>query len=157
MRRPIVLLILAAAHISACADDESVAPVGGSKTVKGTLDVDIRAASIDVSIEPASSSEETQVALQITKGYGLLPAGSQISGAGRVEDLPEAKSLLYTARLEAPPDPAGPCGDQPVSLGLSLHRREANAHVGGSLTAYCGKSAWSGVPARVFRLAGDLK
>ena len=43
-----------------------------------------------------------------------------------------------------------------VSLALSLHRRGKNNRVGGSLTAYCGKDKFYGVPVRILRLTGEL-
>jgi hypothetical protein len=64
--------------------------------------------------------------------------------------------VMYTARFDAPADPTGPCGSDPISLALAVRRRGKDAHVGGALTAYCGKDVWHGVPARVLRLAGDL-
>jgi hypothetical protein len=86
----------------------------------------------------------------------VAPAGEALSAPGRVEAFPEADATLYTARFGAPADPAGPCGDRPVSLALSLHRAGGNDHLGGALTAYCGEGAWHGTPARVLRLAGDI-
>jgi len=94
--------------------------------------------------------------MTLSQGFGVAPAESALSGSGRIESITEAGATLYTARLSAPAQPAGPCGAQPVSLALSLHRQGANATVHGGLTAYCGAEQWHGVPPRVLRLAGEL-
>jgi hypothetical protein len=98
-----------------------------------------------------------QASIKLTKGYGVLPAGAEFSGAGFVEAFPEAGVSLYTARFDAPADPSGPCGSEPVSLALSLHRRGDAPRTSGALAAYCGKGVWHGTPARMLRLAGDMK
>jgi hypothetical protein len=61
--------------------------------------------------------------------------------------------VLTTASFSLPARTSSPCAAQPITLHLSLSRRGQNARVGGGITAYCGDSK---IPARVFRLSGDL-
>jgi hypothetical protein len=79
-----------------------------------------------------------------------------LAARGRRERFPETGTELFTATFTAAPSPSGACGADPVTLALSLHHRPPNRRFGGSLAAYCGTKA-AGVPARIFRLAGDLE
>lgn len=153
IRRPLAAMSIAL--LGACSPLEPTpipASASPSLPMKGDLAVDIR----ETASLTLSGSDALDAALTLTKGYGVAPAGTELRGKGHVEDFPEAGSTLYSARFDAPADGAGPCHDQPVSLALSVFRRGNDAHVGGSLTAYCGKDVWHGLPARVLRLSGDL-
>ncbi len=121
------------------------------KPLTGDLDVDIRGS---VHVELSADAEDLEASLTCKDGYHLAPSGTKITGKGHREAFPESDTALYTARFDAPADPAGPCGASPVSLSLALRRRGKNARVSGGLTAYCGKDTWAGVPARVLRLTG---
>lgn len=149
MIRRALLALMALA--GGCADDPLLDPKGGP--LRGELSVDIRERA---EIEIKGSGAELSVSAKLSKGYGVAPAGVTLAGAGREELFPEAQMTLYTARFEAPPDSSGPCGASPVSLALSLHMRQG-ARASGSLTAFCGAGVYSGDPARILRLAGDLK
>jgi hypothetical protein len=96
------------------------------------------------------------VSLTPSAGYGLFAPATAIAGEGRLERFPEAGAIFYTAKLSAPPSPGGPCGDEPVSLALSLQRQGESPRVTGGLTAYCGAGRWYGVPKRVLRITGSL-
>jgi hypothetical protein len=147
-----VLATAALLTLSGCGPDDRGVPPPPAP-IQGDLAVEIRDTAHVVLTGPGL---DIQAALTLSKGYGLAPAGAEITGMGHVEAFPEADATLYTARIDAPPDPSGPCGAQPISLALSLHRRGKGAHVGGALTAYCGQGTWHGIPARVLRLSGDL-
>lgn len=127
---------------------------GGTRLV-GTLSLEIRHTA-DLQIAVAPDGVGADVSLTLSEGFGVAPAASALRSAGRVEPVPEAGATLYTARLSAPAQPDGPCGAEPVSLALSLHRQGDNAVVHGGLTAYCGADQWHGIPPRVLRLAGEL-
>jgi hypothetical protein len=143
---------LAALALTGCyADDPPPAPLP-KRVTSGDLSVDIRETA---HLKLTTQGTDLKATVTLTKGFGVAPV-SEIDGAGSVEAFPEAEMTLYTARFDAPADPSGPCGAQPVSLALSLHRRGKDAHVGGSLAAYCGQGVWHGVPVRMLRLAGDL-
>ena len=97
-----------------------------------------------------------RVTVTSAAGFGLMPEGQALTADGFVERIPETGDTLYTARLAGPANAEGPCGSEPVSLALSLHRPGNNATVLGGISAYCGDNTWYGVPARVLRLAGPL-
>ncbi len=152
MTRVALLYVVAACLAGAtpaCGKDEQVA----TPQVAGTLALDIRD-TLDVVVK--GEGPDIEVTLTPSKGHGVAADGATLTGAGRIEAFPEAGGELMTARLDAAAVAGGPCKDQPVSLALSLYRREKNAHVGGSLTAYCGAGTFQGVPARLLRLSGDL-
>ncbi|MSP62215.1 MAG: hypothetical protein EXR72_18160 [Myxococcales bacterium] len=92
----------------------------------------------------------------VKNGHGLLDPEKPLRARGRIELFPEAATEMYTARFSGAAVPAGLCGDQPVSLALSLVRRDGHARVAGALTAYCGADRYAGVPVRLLRLSGDL-
>jgi hypothetical protein len=121
------------------------------ETLRLSLDAEIRDHA-DVTI--SRRAESTTVTLKLSQGWGVLPASTLLRGKGRAESFPEAAVTLYTARFALDPVTDGPCGTEPVSLALALHRRGTAERVSGSLTPYCGKDKWAGVPARTpLRLA----
>ncbi len=109
------------------------------------LDVDIREHA-QVRVERRGS--ELTVRLTLSRGFGVAAEPATLSGRGTLERFPEADVVLIAAKLASPAVSGGPCGDEPVSLALALHRRGTASRVSGSLTPYCGKDVWSGVPAR---------
>lgn len=121
------------------------AEVVSAKVETHELDVDIRE---HATLRLERRGESLKVRLTLSRGFGVLADGSTLSGSGRLERFPEAEVELVTAELAGPAQSGGPCGDQPVSLALSLHRRGAAPRLSGSLTPYCGKDVWSGIPAR---------
>jgi hypothetical protein len=144
---------LAALTLAGCFGDDPLPAVTKPAVLRGELAIDIRETA---RLVITSDGADAQVEVTLTKGYGVAPVGAALVGNGHAEAFPEAGMGLLTARFDAPADLTGPCGAQPVSLALSLHRRGKDAHVGGSLTAYCGQGVWHGVPARLLRLSGDL-
>ena len=137
----------------ACADSTRANPARAHYT--GTLDVDIRG-SVDV-VLAQSGEQAIDVTLSGWKdGYGLFDPQKPLTATGRIDRFPESPGWeLYSARFAAAPAvPTGPCGAQPVSLAVSLARRDGNARVAGSVTAYCGADQYAGIPARVFRVTG---
>jgi len=145
------LLLLAPLVAFACADSSSVSPV--RPTYQGTLAVDIRGSAL-ATLSPSDQGIDVTLA-GWQDGYGLFDAGKPLTAKGRIETFAESPGWeMYTAKFAAIPASGGACGAQPVSLALSLIRRDGNARVQGSLTAYCG-AAYSGVPARVLRLTGN--
>lgn len=145
------LLLLACGLLGAACSKSSDAPANPvDDSIKGTLEAEIRL-TVDVTITKAGD-----VTLVLGEGdFGVLDANTRLSAKGAIEALPEADVTMYTAVFSAPKRSKGPCGEQPMTLALSLLRRGGNARVGGGLTAYCGASA-TGVPARLLRLSGDL-
>jgi len=139
MRRWLLLASLGA--VLACEDSEAPSP----ETESFELDVDIRE---NAQVRVEKRGESLEVRLTISRGFGVAEDGATLRGSGRLERFPEADVTLYTAKLSAPAVSAGPCGSEPVSLALALHRRGTAKRVSGSLTPYCGKDVWSGVPAR---------
>lgn len=156
MRGALVVAMLGASLVAGCGKGDDASSSGGTPpgTMQATLAVEIRDTA-DVTIVPRGS-DATAVTLAFSAGYGLFDPAAPLSAPGRIEAFPEAGMTLYTARFSAPAVASGPCGAQPVSLALALTRRGRNARVGGGLTAYCGADTWSGVPARIVRIAGDL-
>ncbi len=150
MKRLVWLAGLAAATAGCWADDP-LPKAPEVKTLAGTLAVDIRDT---MAVELVITGGAIDASLTLSKSFGV--AGGALRGSGTVEPFPEAGTTLYTAKIDAPADPTGPCKAAPISLALSLHRRGKDAHVNGSLTAYCGKGVWHGVPARLLRIGGDL-
>lgn len=148
-------IILGAALLAAGCNSQPDVTRSPSATTSATLDEDI-VYSADVKLV-VRSDDTLDATLSLAHGYGVAPDGTALTGNGRVERFPETDLLLYTARFDVPAQSGGPCGDKPVSLALSLHRRGPNARVSGSVTPYCGASTWFGAPARSpLRLAGDL-
>ncbi|MEZ4222981.1 MAG: hypothetical protein R3B13_18705 [Polyangiaceae bacterium] len=152
MRLAARLFAAAALLTPACGDGESDR-ASGTRTA-GSLDLDIRDhADITLALE----GDTVSLTLRVSKGFGVLPAGTEVRGAGRVEHFPEAELTLYTAKIALPSTASGPCGEEPVSVALSLYRRGSSERVGGALTPYCGKDTWFGTPARApLRITGRL-
>lgn len=151
--RPWAWAAALSATVSLSCVDESLAPV--DSVLRGTLTLEVRdSASIELVVPNDGSA--TSVKITLDQGFGVAPAGVELSGTGRAASFPEAHSTLYTARLSAPAQPAGPCGAEPISLALSLHRQGESSLVVGGLSAYCGAEAWHGNPRRVLRLSGEL-
>ncbi len=148
------LLLLAPLVVFACSDSTSIQPVRA--TYAGTLAVDIRGA-VDVTLAPSDQGIDVTLAA-FKEGYGLFDPGKALTAKGKTETFAESPGWqMVTAKfapLAATGASGGACGDKPVSLAMSLMRRDGNPRVQGSLTAYCG-TAYSGVPARVLRLTGD--
>jgi len=144
---------LAALLATGCHDFDH-GPTGGGP-LSGSLALEIRDTA-DIEIVPGSDGVTMTVTLSLSSGFGVAPEAEPLSGQGRIEPLPEAGATLYTAKLAGPAQSDGPCGAEPVSLALSLHRQGANAPVHGGLSAYCGADQYYGVPVRVLRLAGEL-
>jgi hypothetical protein len=141
---------LLVATVTACDGTPS-----GVTTLEGTLAIEV-IDSATVRIEPRAESDSTKVTVTSQAGYGVLPPGEPLLGEGYAETISETEGTFYSARFSSEPIVPGPCGNQPISLALSLHRQGQNAAVFGGLTAYCGADTWYGLPARVLRLAGDL-
>jgi len=133
--------VLALGLVACESSDAGVA----DETIRAKLDLDIRDRA-DLVLE--RRGERLDVAVTLGKGFGLVTDGTRLSGHGRVEAFPEADLSLYTARFSLAPHAGGPCKDEPISLALSLERRGRNERLAGSLTPYCGKDVWSGIPAR---------
>jgi hypothetical protein len=119
----------------------------------GRLDLDIRW-SADVAIRVAGRDLTAQVTLSDAREVAV--AGVALDGHGTAHEFPEANAVLYAARLASPPVADGRCGSQPVSLSLTLFRREGNDHVAGGIAVYCGANTYAGIPVRMLRLAGVL-
>lgn len=107
-----------------------------------TLDFEVRE-TIDVAFVRVGDAVE--VTIRASKGYGVL-GSDPLVGSGRIDDYPELGATLYTATFDAPADPQGPCGDAPISLGLSLHHDDDAFILAGGLTAYCGAQTYFGTP-----------
>lgn len=151
MRLRACLLLSALGLLAACGKNAETVK---KPALTGTLDLEIvDSADVHLSLHGA----DLTATLTPDKGYGVMPAGQPLTGKGHVESFPEANATLYTARFSAPADASGPCGKEPVSLALALHRDEDNDRVQGSLTPYCGQDTWFGTPAHTpLRLSGDL-
>ncbi|MEO7328277.1 MAG: hypothetical protein ABI193_06850 [Minicystis sp.] len=157
MKQLLLSLVLAgAACLSGCGQDEPITPVPQPKSFQGTLDVDIRGhAVVTVTVLP-NGVPSVELTVDSVNALRLLEATTKLSASGRMEAFPENDSSLITAKFAQPAVSGGPCGDQPVSLALSLHRRGTVTRVGGSITVYCGKDHFFGVPLRILRLSGEL-
>lgn len=117
------------------------------------LDFEIEA-SIDVAIVRRGLAIE--VTIDASKGYGVVPGGALV-GVGRIDAYPEVGATLYTATFDAPAQADGPCGDEVVSLALSLHHDDDADVIAGGLTAYCGGGVFFGVPViEPLRISGRM-
>ena len=141
-------LITIASVLAGCHDS-------GDSAWRGTLDVDIRD-SVDATLVPHGATDLDATLAFTTSGFDLFDHASPLRLPVHIEAFPEAGLTLYVGTLSLPPFAGGRCADQPVSLALALSRKEQNDRVQGSLTAYCGESTYSGVPARVLRIVGSL-
>ena len=95
--------------------------------------------------------------LTMTDPTDHLAADIPMQGTGRLYEFPESGSRLYTALIQGPSVPGGPCGDDIISLALSLSSKHENTYLVGALTAYCGEETYVGRPSRVVRIAGEMK
>ena len=150
-RRWLWLLVTAGAGCDGFTDPDGVV----AQRLEGTLELELRD-SATITIEIATDGVNGTMSVMPSAGFGLVEPATTLSGPGRVETFTEASSTLYVAKLSAPPRSDGPCGTEPVSLALSLHRQGSNDMVTGGVAAYCGADQWHGVPVRVLRLAGPL-
>lgn len=141
MRRLWVAIALGC--LPACHDGEEGAD--SPRTEVLALDVDIRETA-EARVE--RRGDALTVCLTLSRGFGVAADGAVLAGTGQLERFPEADVTLITAKLSSPPVSGGPCGAEPVSLALALHRRGSASRVAGSLTPYCGSDVWAGVPAR---------
>ncbi len=121
--------------------------------MSGRLDLDIRW-NADVVLRAVGKDLTAKVTLSDAREVAV--AGVALEGTGAIHAFPEADAVLYTARFVSPPVASGRCGAAPVSLSLALVRRSGNDHVEGGIAAYCGANTYSGIPARMLRLAGVL-
>jgi hypothetical protein len=152
----LILAGLAGGGLAGCGADDAT-PVSQDTRYRGTLDADIRGTAITSIIVHPGGAADISIQLDTATMPELVDASAPlVFTAGKVEPFLENGSVLYTGKLSRPAVAGGPCGSQPVSLALSLHRRGAEARVGGSLTAYCGEARFFGVPARILRLTGQL-
>ncbi len=149
MRHATALLLTSL--LAACGSD--TAPTPEPTAITGTLDLELRETAT-VTITPTEADRAT-VEIVPSASYGLL-GPDPLTATGFVEPYPEAHTTLYTAKFEVPAQSDGPCGSDPISVALALHRQGQNATVIGGLSAYCGAGKHHGVPVRVLRLAGDL-
>lgn len=153
-RASLAPIVLALAGLAGCGGGGTSPTPPAPAKLTGDLDVDIRSSA---HVELVVTNGDLTATITLTgNGFDLAPAPDKLQGTGHVELFPEADATLYTARFDAPAATGGPCAGQPATLWLSLHRQGKNAHVGGSLTGYCGSGTRHGVPARLLRLAGDL-
>ncbi|HHH28246.1 MAG TPA: hypothetical protein ENK57_07870 [Polyangiaceae bacterium] len=149
MRHLVTLLVL----LAGCGSDTSPNPTPAPAPLAGTLELELRDTAI-VTVTPTDGDRAT-IEIVPSADFGLL--GSEaLTATGFVERYPEANSTMYTAKYEVAAQADGPCGSEPISVALALHRQGSNAIVIGGLSAYCGAGKHHGIPVRVLRLAGDL-
>jgi len=137
--------------LAACATDEP----REKERFAGTLDVEVtRQADVSIEMLPGGVA---RVKLTLKEaGHGVADADAVLAADGRVESFAEAGLTLVTAQFAGAAKGDGPCGASPISLALSLARRDGSTRFAGALTAYCGEGVTHGTPARVLRLAGAL-
>lgn len=136
-----------------CSSEEKPAEAA-PEILHATLDLDIRD---QADVELALRGEGLTARITLTKGFDVAPAGTELRGDGHVERFPEAEVTLYTATFAVDAQGGGPCGDQPLTLALALHRRGTGQRLSGSLTPYCGEQIRAGIPARSpLRITGNL-
>lgn len=140
--------------LGACEADDGKETDGFSREAQATLSLELRS---EAQLVVDANGDETRVELTLGQGFGVAGDGETLKGSGRIERFPEADTVLYTARFRGAPVEGGPCGSEPISVALSLHRDGRNTYVGGGLAAYCGADTWFGKPARApLRLSGRL-
>ncbi|MCC6216071.1 MAG: hypothetical protein IT376_14490 [Polyangiaceae bacterium] len=154
-----VALFVIPALLGACSEEERAAAAPAAPaavaSASGTLDLELRD-SLEIGLELLEDGS-LRARVRAPRGFAVAADGAELSGVGRLVELRESEGTLYTARFSGAPVGGGPCGAEPVSLALSLHRRGDNAFVAGSLTPYCGADRWHGRPARTpLRLTGEL-
>jgi hypothetical protein len=144
---PLLLLLLGC--------DLSSEVIVTSRTLQAELDLEIRDR-VAITIEPSEQGDTMHVSLTPSAGYDLLAPGTALAADGKISLLPEATGTLYSAKLSSDGQLNGPCGSEPVSAALALHREGGNAYVVGGLSIYCGADRWYGNPVRILRIAGNL-
>ncbi len=151
----LALASIALTLAAGCSKDEPVPESAfGGVTRSGKLDLELRD-SAELALTARDRSLE--VALTLSKGFGIAEAGERLLLLGEIEPFPEAELVLFVARGQHPALEGGPCAEQPISLALALEQRRNASYVAGSLTAYCGADVWQGTPARTpLRLSGSL-
>ena len=152
MRRLPTLAALVA--LALCGGCSSGSRSGTPEHLVADLSFEIR---YQATVEIDRDGSNLDVALTPRTGFDLLESGKRYEGIGVLEDFPEAHTRLYTAGFDAPAIRGGPCGSRPITLALSLSRRDDRPDLSGSLAAYCGAKTYTGTPARIFRLAGKLR
>lgn len=136
-------------------DDTAGTTVGPEPEVLFELNLALETTEV-ATIVWAQAGDALQATVTPSEGFGVAAPGEALTGPARIDAFPEADATFYTARLEAPAQPGGPCGDQPVSLALSLHHDGDATFVAGALTPYCGAATFFGVPPiEPLRLSGD--
>jgi hypothetical protein len=151
MKQQAPVLLTVALALSGCADK-----TGASTVMEGELQLELReTATLRMTLNP-EKPRACEIHLQASAAYGLLPTTEIHAQQCRILQPNEAHFRLYSARFSAPASLGGPCGDQPISLALSLHREGSNQVVVGGISAYCGADRWYGKPVRVLRLFGNL-
>jgi hypothetical protein len=149
--RPLSLALGVLVAGVACSESGTVALTSYTGTLTSEI---IDTAQVTLLLSPDGTT--FNATLKMSNGYGFFDESAPLQMQGRADPYPEAGLIAYSATLTMPAVSAGPCGNAPVSLTLSLVRRGGNAHVGGGLAAYCGSATYSGAPQRIMRLAGDL-
>ena len=104
-----------------------------------------------------ATCDQLEGTLTVVEGNTLVNAGEPSTGKGMLYRFPESGDRLYTMRFSGGPVPDGLCGEQEVSLSLSLSAKKASPYLVGGLTAYCGRDVFYGRPARVMRISGTLE
>ena len=151
-------LLLALALAPACSDSKTATPDMAAPLApafRGTLDLDIRDRASLALLPTGATTFDVELTL-MSGGSAVIASGEKLLAKGRIDPFPEARTTLYSARFSLPPIASGPCAGKPVSVALSLVRREDNDRVAGGLSAYCGEGTFSGTPIRVLRLSGPL-
>jgi hypothetical protein len=156
MKSAYSMMLLLGLLAAGCMGEETVNPTPAGVAYSGTLAVDIKGtAKVDIALR-SGNAIDVSLEVQAKEAEGLVEPSKRLQATGTLEPFPENGSELYTAKFSSAASPGGPCGAEPVSLALSLHRRGKNNRVGGSLTAYCGEGKFHGVPVRLLRLTGEL-
>jgi hypothetical protein len=135
--------------------DLSSEPSVDSRHLEGELALELRD-QIGITIDVSVDGQSMRVRLMPGAGYDLLAPDAALEADGKVSALPETGAVLYSAKFSAPAQQTGPCGSEPVSVALALHREGNNAYVIGGLSVYCGADRWYGTPVRILRIAGEL-
>ncbi len=151
----VVTLILSTVLCSACDDDSKEVRHDRETVLETVLDLEI---SEQAALSLARDGRRVVATLEVSRGFGVVPDGTVLSGIGRVDAYPEAHATIYTARFVTEALPGGPCGAARVSSALSLHRRRDTDVVAGGLTSYCGSDVFHGIPAsEPLRLSGRVR
>jgi hypothetical protein len=139
--------------------DASAGSTGTPPEPETVLDATLELETLEqVTVVLVHNGETLDASVTLSRGYDVAPASRALVGPARVDAFPEAGAILYTARLDGPAQPGGPCGTDSVSLALSLHWDQDAGFVAGGLTPYCGAGVWWGVPAiEPLRISGLVR